>query len=158
MIINKNNIYLSTVATVIKHNNKFLLVEEYKEDYKQFSPDGLLYNQPAGCLELGETLVEAAKREVLEETAWEIKIDAVIGIYHWLANKDSCMINRTCFSGSLIQYRQDQLIDVEIKNVIWMYYEEIILLNDKMSSPMVIKCIEDYINGKSYPLNLLSYV
>ena len=54
----------TTVAAVIEKDGKFLLVEELIEDE-------LVFNQPAGHLEKGETLLDAVKREVLEETAFD---------------------------------------------------------------------------------------
>jgi hypothetical protein len=52
-----------TVAALIERDGRFLLVEEETED-------GLRFNQPAGHLDEGESLVAACAREALEETAW----------------------------------------------------------------------------------------
>ncbi|MEV4150203.1 NUDIX domain-containing protein [Amycolatopsis sp. NPDC049691] len=43
--------------------------------------DNGLYSIPGGQLELGETLAEAAVREVREETGIECKVTGVIGLY-----------------------------------------------------------------------------
>jgi 8-oxo-dGTP pyrophosphatase MutT (NUDIX family) len=50
-----------TVAAVVERDGRFLLVEERTER-------GLMFNQPAGHLEAGESIVAAAIRETLEET------------------------------------------------------------------------------------------
>ena len=61
-----------TVATVVFHEERYVLVEELENGRHVF-------NQPAGHLEAGETLSEAAARETLEETGWEVQIEAVLG-------------------------------------------------------------------------------
>ena len=62
-----------TVAAIIERDQKFLLVEENADDH-------VVFNQPAGHLEKNETLIEAVKREVLEETAWEFIPQSIVGI------------------------------------------------------------------------------
>jgi len=51
-----------TVAALIERDGYFLLVEEE-------TADGLRFNQPAGHLDEGESLVAACAREAMEETA-----------------------------------------------------------------------------------------
>jgi 8-oxo-dGTP pyrophosphatase MutT (NUDIX family) len=55
-----------TVASVLERDGRFLLVEEETEY-------GIRYNQPAGHLECGESLLDAAVRETLEETAYTLR-------------------------------------------------------------------------------------
>src|SRR5690606_40831532 len=45
----------------------------------------LVINQPAGHLEPDESLAEAALRETLEETAWDVRLTAFVGAYQWQA-------------------------------------------------------------------------
>ena len=55
-----------TVAALIENEGRFLLVQELISGRS-------VYNQPAGHLEDGETLIEAVIRETREETAWGIR-------------------------------------------------------------------------------------
>ena len=65
-----------TVASVVQQAGRFLMVKE--------NADGrTVYNQPAGHLELGESLIAAAERETLEETGWRVRATAFLGIYHY---------------------------------------------------------------------------
>ena len=63
-----------TVAAVIERDGRFLLVEEE-------TPEGLRFNQPAGHLEEGESLIEARVRETLEEAAYHFTPEYLVGIY-----------------------------------------------------------------------------
>ena len=56
-----------TVAGIIERDGRFLLVEEH-------TSQGIKLNQPAGHLEPGESLIDAVKREVLEETAFNFEV------------------------------------------------------------------------------------
>lgn len=64
----------TTVAAVIERDGRFLLVEEH-------TAAGVRFNQPAGHWEAGETLIEAARRETLEETGYHFAPRALVGVY-----------------------------------------------------------------------------
>ena len=64
-----------TVATVVEQGGRFLLVEERDKQTGE-----LVFNQPAGHLEPGETLTQAALRETVEETGWDVELTAVLGV------------------------------------------------------------------------------
>lgn len=140
-----------TVATIIERDGRFLLVEEYADG------DELVYNQPAGHLDEHETLAAAAIRETLEETAWEIQVDAIIGLYYWTHPKGHTFV-RTCFAGTALRHHPDQALDQGIQRTVWLTREEIVALGPKLRSPMVLRCIDDYLAGKRYPLDLFGYL
>ncbi len=140
----------TTVAAVIEEDDKFLLVEE--------NIDGnLVFNQPAGHLEKGETIIDAVKREVLEETAFEFLPKSLIGIYLYPnANNKNITYLRFCFYGFNTKKYRERNLDNGIIRVVWMSKKEI-EKNNRMRSPMVLRCINDYLKGNSYPLALLNY-
>lgn len=140
-----------TVATIIEDKGRFLLVEEYADS------EELVYNQPAGHLDEHETLAAAAIRETLEETAWEVQLTAIVGIYYWAHSKGHTFV-RTCFAGTALHHHPDQALDDGIQRAIWLTYKEIVALGSKLRSPMVLRCLEDYRAGKRYPLELFSYL
>ena len=140
-----------TVATIIERDGRFLLVEEYADG------DDLVYNQPAGHLDEHETLAAAAIRETLEETAWEVEVNAVIGVYSWTHPKGETFI-RTCFAGTALHHHPDQPLDYGIQRTVWLTREEIALLGPRLRSPMVLRCVDDYLAGKQYPLELFHYL
>lgn len=135
-----------TVATVIEDNGRFLLVEEYADDV-------LVFNQPAGHLEQNETLIEAARRETLEETGWTVDIQGVVGVGLYTAPSNSITYFRTCFFGAALQHDAGRKLDAGIERAVWLSYDEIIALAPRMRSPLVTKVIEQYLNGHRYPLS-----
>lgn len=140
-----------TVATVIERDGRFLMVEEYADG------DELVYNQPAGHLDEHETLAAAAIRETLEETAWEIQVDAIVGLYYWTHPQGHTFI-RTCFAGQALHHHPDQPLDHGIERALWLSRDEIAALGPKLRSPMVLCCVDDYLAGRRYPLELFSYL
>ena len=136
-----------TVAAVIEREGRFLLVEER-------SGDEIVYNQPAGHLEMGENLLEAVERETLEETAWRFRPTAILGIYHWASPKNQVTYLRFCFTGEGVAHHPDQTLDSDIIRTWWLTRDEVIDRTPQLRSPLVLRCIDDYLAGKRYPLAL----
>jgi 8-oxo-dGTP pyrophosphatase MutT (NUDIX family) len=137
-----------TVAGILEHDGKFLFVEE--------RIDGrLVLNQPAGHLDPGESLVAACAREVLEETAHRFEPSALVGVYRWhYAAKDVTFL-RFSFCGR-IRGTEQRALDKEIVRVHWLTPEELKARQNEHRSPLVQKCVEDYLAGRRYPLELFS--
>ena len=139
-----------TVAAIIERDQKFLLVEENADDH-------VVFNQPAGHLEKNETLIEAVKREVLEETAWEFIPQSIVGIYLYPNQHSEITYLRVCFSGTCDKFHSEQTLDTGIIQAAWFSEEEIKQNANKMRSPMVSQCLDDYLAGKFFPLDLLNH-
>ena len=138
-----------TVAAVVEREQKFLLVEENADNH-------IVFNQPAGHLEKNESLIDAVKREVLEETAWEFIPQAIVGVYMYPNQHSDITYLRICFSGTCENHHPEQALDEGIIQAVWLSKEEIRENNDKMRSQMVPQCINDYLSGKNYPLDLIN--
>ncbi|HHX05474.1 MAG: NUDIX domain-containing protein, partial [Thiopseudomonas sp.] len=89
-----------TVATVIEKDGRFLFVKEHAEER-------VVLNQPAGHLEMDESLIQAAIRETLEETGWDIEITQLIGIYLYTAPSNNVTYQRVCFAGRALAQREN---------------------------------------------------
>ncbi len=137
-----------TVAAVIKRGDKFLLVEE-KEDGEK------VLNQPAGHLESDEGIIAAVRREVLEETGWEFTPKSVVGTYYWHSPTNGTTYLRFCFSGEVGNHDPDRPLDDGIIRAFWLTRAEIEAQSDRLRSPMVLRCIQDFEAGQSFPLRLL---
>lgn len=140
-----------TVAAVIEREGRFLLVEEH-------SGGRIVFNQPAGHLEQGETLLEAVSRETLEETAWRFQPTALSGIYQWTSPENHNTYLRFCFTGVCDGHDPHQSLDTGIIRTWWLTPDDIMACMKQHRSPLVLRCIDDYRAGKRYPLELYSDV
>ena len=138
-----------TVAAVIERDGRFLLVEERSEGR-------LVLNQPAGHLEPGESLVAACRREVLEETAHRVEPTALVGIYRWRYAPEDVTFLRFCFSAKPLSFDPSSKLDKEIERLHWLTREELVARGADHRSPLVQRCVDDYVAGRSFPLEVLS--
>ncbi len=139
-----------TVAAVIEQDGRFLLVEEQTDD-------GILFNQPAGHLDPGESLLAACAREALEETAYRFTPEVLLGIYQWhQAGRDRTYL-RFAYTGSLHGHEPERALDDGILRAVWQTPEEIRALQARHRSPLVLRCVEDYLAGKRFPLELVTH-
>ena len=137
-----------TVATVIPMQGRFLMVQE--------KADGaLVFNQPAGHVEVGEDLVSAAVRETYEETGWHVRIESLIGIYSHMQKSKKIHYLRHCFLASPEEQLSPTPPDCDIVRALWLTHDELISLSDKLRSPLVLRAITDFVNGDRYPLGLI---
>ncbi len=138
----------ATVAVVVHRDDRFLMVEEVS--------DGLrVFNQPAGHVEAGESIVQAARREALEETGWQVEPASLLGLYTWQAPANGVTYYRFCFVADAVKHRTDQL-DSDILAAHWLDLETLRSPEIRLRSPLVMRCIEDYLGGKRFPLSFIS--
>jgi 8-oxo-dGTP pyrophosphatase MutT (NUDIX family) len=139
-----------TVATVIERDGRYLLVEE-----RDKTTGALVFNQPAGHLEAGESITAAALRETLEETGWEIELLGVLGIALYTAPGNGVSYYRTTFVGKPLRHLENAALDPDIHTTHWLDYEEILANSARMRSPLVLAAIEQQRRGICYPLDLI---
>ncbi len=138
-----------TVATVVVKNDQFLFVEE--------APDGrTVINQPAGHLEQGESLTQAAVRECLEETAWEVRLTGFLGVTVYYAKTNGITYIRHTFVAEPIKHYPEQQLDSGINAALWLTQEELAQKSDQLRSPLVLEAVKRYQNGAILPLSAVS--
>jgi NADH pyrophosphatase NudC (nudix superfamily) len=138
-----------TVAAVMQRGERFCLVEE--------EADGrLVYNQPAGHWEPGETLAEACAREALEETAHAFRPTHLLGVYRWHYAPQDVTFLRFAFLGEVVG-ETDRPLDREIRRVLWLTPDEARAALERHRSPLVQACIDDCLAGRRYPLDLIRH-
>lgn len=135
-----------TVAAIVPRDGCFLLVEEYIQGT-------LLLNQPAGHLEPGESLLEAAYRETLEETAWTIKLTGLVAIYQWSAPNSGEQFLRFTFAAEALDHDPKRKLDAGVARTVWLSRDELEQAAHRTRSPMVLRGVDDYLSGKHLPLN-----
>lgn len=140
-----------TVAAIIERDGRFLLVEEH-------TPAGLRLNQPAGHLEAGETLVEAVVRETLEESAYVFAPEALVGVYMTHFGKpgeSGATYLRFTYCGTVGDAPLERALDPDIVRTVWMSAEELRAVPERHRTPLVMKCIDDYVAGVRVPLEFV---
>lgn len=140
-----------TVAAVIEQDGRFLLVEEQTEA-------GLRLNNPAGHLDCGESPSQACARETLEETAFAFTPCALIGVYlsrqHKTDGGDTTYM-RFAFCGELGEHDPERSLDTGIVRTVWMTADQIRQSSARHRSPLLLQCMEDYLQGRRYPMDLI---
>ncbi|HWP19239.1 MAG TPA: NUDIX hydrolase [Burkholderiaceae bacterium] len=142
-----------TVAAVIEREGRFLLVEEQ-------TPEGLKLNNPAGHLEPGESPEQGVAREVLEETGCVFAPTHLLGVYlsrfHRPASHEDVTYLRLAFVGTVTDPAPGWVLDEGIVRTVWLTPEEVRSSVDRHRSPLVLRCMEDYLDGRRYPLELVT--
>jgi len=138
-----------TVATVVERDGRFLLVEEETRD-------GLRLNQPAGHVEIGESIVTAAARETLEEAAWQVDPTALVGIYQWGSPQNGTAFVRFTFAATPRAHEPARRLDSGIVRALWLTYDDIAARRDLHRSPLVLRSLDDYRAGHRWPLGLIA--
>lgn len=139
-----------TVAALVEREGRFLFVEEH-------TADGIRLNQPAGHLDEGESLVAACVRESLEETAHHVVVDALVGIYQWPRPAGDITYLRFAFACTAISEETGRALDTGIIRAVWLTPEEFAAQPERHRSPMVLRCLQDYLAGRRYPLELIRH-
>lgn len=134
-----------TVAAVVVRDGRFLVVEERIKGRDVF-------NQPAGHVEAGETLLEAVIRETLEETAWTLRPTALLGAYQWQAPRATRPTLRFAFIGEVLGHDPARALDRGILAARWLTRGDLLEQSTRLRSPLVLRCIDDFLAGRRQPL------
>jgi len=141
-----------TVAAIIEQGGRFLLVEEE-------TSDGLKLNNPAGHLEAGESPADGCAREALEETAYAFQPTELLGIYlsqvQRASTGEDISYLRFAFRGRLGAHHPGRALDTGIVRTLWMTADEIRSCAPRHRSPLLMRCMEDYLAGIRYPLSVI---
>ena len=138
----------ATVAALIERDGRYLMVREHTRH-------GIRINQPAGHWEAGETLLDAVRREVLEESGYEFTPTALLGIY--VSDKDDKSVTylRMTFIGTVDDAPVHDELDDGIIEAVWMTPDEIMAERSIHRNPIVAQCLTDYVNGQKLDLALV---
>jgi ADP-ribose pyrophosphatase YjhB (NUDIX family) len=137
-----------TVATLVEQDGRFLLVREQADGRS-------VLNQPAGHVEAGEQLVQAAFRETLEETAWQVRITGLLGMYVYQPYRGAGVYHRYCFIADPLKHDPGQKLDTGIEEAVWLTREQLNACRAEHRSPLVQRCVEDYLSGRRLPLDAI---
>lgn len=145
-----------TVAALVVRDGRLLMVEERVRGE-------LVLNQPAGHLEPDETLIDAARRETLEETGWDVDPVAFVGAYQWKApvapdGSGGRHYLRMAFEATALRHHPERALDEGIERALWLAPDELLAARDRHRSPLVWRVVEDFLGGRRYPLGALNHL
>lgn len=140
-----------TVACVVTDGDRYLMVEEEVSGR-------LAWNQPAGHLDDGESLIAAAVRETLEETGWTVELRHFIGVHQWRSSEHGDAVIRFSFAARAVAHDATRPLDTGIRRAVWLTRGEIAALADRLRSPLVLLSIDAWLAGQRLPLESLSWV
>lgn len=128
----KETIKVEVVAgVVLKKDNKYLLLQEKQpKAYMQ-------WNFPAGRVDVGESLVDAARREAKEESGYDVELIREIKIYHDSATSVVKHIYEANIVGGELNFPEDEILDAK-----WLTFDEIKDMKDQLRSSWIIDTIE----------------
>jgi 8-oxo-dGTP pyrophosphatase MutT (NUDIX family) len=140
-----------TVAAIVERDGRFLLVEEHIGGSR-------VLNQPAGHVEDGESLLAAVCRETREETAWAFTPEWLLGVYFWRNPRNRRTTVRFAFAGAVTDHDASQPLDSPVIGTHWLPASEIRAQEQRLRSPLVLRCIDDYLAGRRHALEAINEV
>jgi 8-oxo-dGTP pyrophosphatase MutT (NUDIX family) len=138
------------VAAIVERDGRFLLVEEH-------TAEGLRLNQPAGHWERGETLLDAVRREALEETAHHVEPRELLGCYSTHYPRRDITYLRFAYVCSVSGFDAKRKLDDGIVRAVWLTPDELAASPIPHRSPLVMRCVQDYLGGRRFPLDFVSH-
>lgn len=133
-----------TVATVVEVDGRFLFIEESIRGQR-------VLNQPAGHLEPNESLIEAAVRETAEESAWQVAVTGLIGVYQWRSPGSGRELLRFTFAAEPLHHLPDQALDQGILRALWLSRDEVALGDWNLRTPLVLRALDDFLAHPPLP-------
>lgn len=135
------------VGGVVEKDGKYLLVQEAQEKCRG------KWNIPAGHLDPNETIFEAAKREVEEESGFDVELTGVCQIGNQKLENDVfvSVVFSTKVLGGDINFNPDEILDAR-----WFTYEEIISMKDQLRrESFVLGAIDNVRNSLVAPIDIV---
>ena len=136
-------------SSCVVDKNKILMVQENKTEIKG------LWNLPGGKIKIDEDIIQATKREIHEETGFNINIESILLIQNYVTEKEILLI--IYFNATLSNLKQVKKKKNEISNVKWFTIEEIknIPKNNIRGGDGIDKILYNIENHIKYPLDIL---
>ncbi len=138
-----------TVSAIVENDGQFLIVEER-------SSGVIVFNQPGGHIESGESPEQAAERETLEESGCIINVTELLGVYLWIHPQTRRNFLRIVYVADLLSRDQKRKLDDGIQAVHWFTRSELRARRRDLRTPMVMRVIDDYLAGKHEPVDKMA--
>ncbi len=137
------------VSAVVEHEGRFLIVEER-------SSGVVVMSHPGGHIEVGESPEQAVVREALEETSCQITVGGLLGVYLWIHPQTRQQYLRIAYVANYVSHDDNLVLDDGINAVHWFTPADLQRRMQTFRSPIVMRCVEDYLAGKRKPDSFLA--
>ena len=142
----------SAAMVVLRNQGHFLLLKRRKP------PNAGMYVPVGGKLEPFEDPHTAAIRETLEETGWTFEPRYLVGVYMWHPAHKPRSFLRVAFAGELLVHDPARPLDRGILRTRWLSRDQLAAAGPRLRSPLVARCVEDYLAGQRYPCELIQHI
>jgi len=138
-----------TVSAVVEQDGRYLIVEER-------SSGVVVLAEPGGHIETDESPQQAVVREALEETRYVVEVDSLLGVYLWIHPQTRQQFLRIVYVADLVREDRKATLDDAIHAVHWYTLQDLERRRKMLRTPVVTRCIEDYLSGRRQPDALLA--
>lgn len=138
-----------TVAALVQEDDRFLIVEERASGV-------MVVTQPGGHIEAGESPEDAVIRETLEESGCSVDIGSLLGVYLWIDPQTGQQFLKIVYVARFLAENASNALDADIHAVHWYSLDDLRRRRNSVKSPVVIRCVEDFLSGQRRPGNLLA--
>ena len=138
-----------TVSAVVESDGHFLIVEERSSGI-------VVMNHPGGHIEAGESPEQAVIREALEETGCQITVGGLVGVYLWIHPQTRQQYVRIAYVGNYVSHDESRVLDDGVYGIHWLTPADIKRRMQRLRSPIVMRCVEDYLAGQRQPDSFLA--
>lgn len=137
-------------GAIIERDHKYLLVQEAEDHIDACKGK---WGAPGGHVDPGETIMEAAVREVKEETGCDVELTSVCQIG---TMSDQSFTFLVIIFAARVAQDVENFASEEIATTRWFTYEEICAMRSQLRSPeLVIGAIENLRANITAPLELV---
>lgn len=143
----QNGIVL-VVSVSIYRNDEVLIIRESK-------PSAIdRWNFPSGHIEYGEDILYSARREVKEETGFDVKLNGTTGVYNFISSTNHQVI-LFHFTGEVTGGYLN-LVEEEISDSRWIKLNDLVKFdNEELRESSVLKqIIDNLLKGKLHSINM----
>ena len=138
------------VCGVLEKDGKYLLVREAKKMcYGK-------WNLPAGCLDHNETILEAARREIKEESGLDVELTGVCQIGNRKLEDEvfASIIFSTKVLSDDIKFNPDEILDIK-----WFSYKELLSIKDQLRTEgLILGAINNVRNKLVAPISVVKII
>lgn len=135
------------VSSVLEKDGRFLFVKQEEQGQSRL-------DFPAGPLRVGESPVQCAMREMLESTGYLFIPTHLVGLYDYFHSRSNVIFLYMAYTGTIF----DLGVPPEVSGTLrWLDYGELQPLRGIHGNPFILRCVEDHLKGKAFPLDLVNH-